>query len=124
MSLNDTVRAGVETAFNAADDFVSLAEYVVRTGAPVLDVATDTVSVASTTYPSVRMIRASLTAEEREASSVTVESIKVLVPASDLFGVTEPNETDTFTLHGVGYNVLNYRVVPGGSLFIIFAQRQ
>lgn len=124
MGLKATVAAGVQQAFVAAGDLISTGSYTARRGTAVYNPATDTyTSTSVVTYPAVRMLRASLTDAEREASSVSVSDVKVLIPATDLPGVT-PDETDTFTLDGLGYNVLSYRTVPGDSLWIIIAREK
>ena len=123
MNLNDVVKSGVERAFLAAKDFVSLGTYVVRTGAAVYDPTTDTMSGGETTHVNVRMIRSSSQGEEREASPVTVRDVKVLIPASDLPGV-EPSETDSFTMDTVEYNVIMFKSVPGNSLWIVFGKEK
>lgn len=122
MSLLAQVAAGVETAFTAAGDLVSSAQYVVRSGASTYDPVTDTHSTPTTTY-TVRALRSSFTEQEREASPVTVEDVKILVPASDLDG-TKPRETDYFQLDGLQYNVLAARGIPGNSLWIITGRKK
>lgn len=123
MTLKATIASGVETAFAAAEDLVSLGTYTVRRGTSVYDPATDSYTgVGPTTYGNVRMIRTALTDSEREASSVTVSDVKVLIPARDL--PVRPNETDVFTLDGVGYNVISLKAVPGDSLWIVFARER
>lgn len=121
MSLNSTIAQGVQTAFAAAGDLVVLGTYVARTGTPVYNASTDTYTAPTVTHTNVRMLRTSLTDEEREASPTTVSDIKVLIPATDLPG-TRPSETDTFTVENVGYNVLRIKTVPGDSLWILFAR--
>lgn len=123
MNLKETVAAGVETAFSAARDFVSLGTYTHRTSAPAYDPATDILTAGETTVSGVRMLRTSITAEEREASPLTVEDVKVLIPARDLPGF-KPSETDYFELDGTDYNVLTLKTVPGDSLWIIFARKK
>lgn len=123
MSLKATVAAGVEQAFTASGDLVSDGTYTVRTGSPVYDPVADTYVATTNTYQNVRMIRASISNEEREASTVAVSDVKVLIPAIDL-GNTKPSETDTFELDGLGYNVLTHKGVPGDSLWIIYAREK
>lgn len=125
MSLKATIASGVLQAFTAAQDLVSLGTYSTRgTSIPVYDPVNDTyVSSSANTVTNVRMLRTSLTDEEREASSVTVSDAKVLIPAVDLPGV-RPSETDTIQLDGVGYNVLSVKTVPGDSLWILFVREK
>jgi hypothetical protein len=123
MSLLTTIAAGVETAFTAAQDLVSDGVYTVRTAAPVYDPVTDDYTASTTTFDPVRMLRTSMTDQEREASALTVTDVKVLIPATDLPGV-RPGETDVFTLDGTGYNVITIKTVPGNSLWIVFAREK
>lgn len=122
MSLLAQVAAGVETAFTAAGDLVSSAVYVVRAGTSNYDPVTDTYTAQTTVY-TVRALRSSFTEQEREASPVTVEDVKVLIPAVDLQGV-KPRETDYFTLDGLDYNVLGVKGIPGNSLWIVSARKK
>ena len=123
MSLNSIIAQGVEQAFAAAQDVVSSGTYYSRSGAGVYNSAADTYVSPTTTYSNVRMVRAGLTEQEREASPVSVSDVKVLIPAVDL-GNHKPKESDTFYLDGVTYNVLSFKGVPGDSLWIIFAREK
>lgn len=123
MDLNATVAAGVETAFSAAADFVELGTYYARGSAPVYDPSSDTITYTPLTFTDVRMIRTSISREEREASQVTISDVKFLIPAVDLPNHS-PDETDTIEYGGVMYNVLAYRSVPGDSIYIIMARKK
>lgn len=120
--LNDVVLAGVETAFTAAKDFVVLGTYYARGSEPVYDPVNDVITYTPVTLTDVRMIRASASREEREASSVTVGDYKFLIPAADLGG-REPDETDRLEYAGDMYNILAIKVVPGDSLYTIMARK-
>lgn len=122
MSILAAVAAGVETAFRAAGDAVLQVTYVRRSGAPAYDPVTDSVTVSQQTM-TVRALRSRITDVEREASPVTVEDSRILVPASDMAPAT-PKESDTYTLDGVQYNVIGWRGVPGDSLWIITGRRR
>lgn len=113
----------MEQAFAAAQDLVSSGTYYSRSGAGTYNSTTDTYNVALTTYSAVRMVRAGLTDQEREASPVSVTDVKVLIPAKDLANV-RPKESDTFLLDGVNYNILSFKGVPGDSLWIIYAREK
>ena len=121
MSLKQTILQGIETAFTAAGDLVSLGSYTVQNGTPVYNPATDTLTQTTVTISNVRMIRTAFTEAEREASPVTVTDVKVLIPGKDLLPHV-PAETDTFTLDGHSYNLISYRAVPGNGLFTIFGK--
>lgn len=120
--LNDIVAASVETAFDAAKDFVILGTYYARGSDPVYDPSLDTITYTPLTFTDVRMIRTSASREEREASSVTVGDFKFIIPAVDLGG-REPDETDRIDYAGDMYNVLASKIVPGGTLFTIMARK-
>ena len=122
MSLRQIIAAGVETAFAAAEDLVSLGSYTAVRGERHYDPATDSYTGGSTTYPNVRMLRTALTDAEREASTVTVSDTKVLIPARDL--PVRPGETDVFRLDGVDYNVISLKSVPSDALWIVFARER
>lgn len=123
MSLKATIAAGVEQAFAAAGDLVSLGAYHRRASTPVYNAAADTYTATMTDFANVRMVRAALTDEEREASPATVSDMKVLIPAADLPAI-RPGETDTLDLDGVGYNVIKVKTVPGDSLWILFVREK
>lgn len=123
MNLNDVVKQGVETAFQAAADFVIVGTYTYRGTDAVYDPTLDTITAGETTVNNVRFIRTKATAEEREASPVAIGDVKLIVPASDIPGVT-PTETDTLVLAGVPYNVLAVQRVPGDSVWIIMARQK
>lgn len=121
MSLLDVAKNGVETAFQAAGSFVSLATYYSRTGSTVYDPVTDVLTAPVTTLTNVRMIRTAATAQEREASPVGVNDVKVLIPATDLPGI-EPADTDEFEMEGARYNVLTFKAVTKDILWVVFAR--
>jgi hypothetical protein len=121
--LNDVVAQGIETAFSAARDFVVLGTYYARGSAPIYDPDTDTITYTPLTFTNVRMIRTSVSREEREASSITISDLKFLIPAADLPGHS-PDETDELEFGGDRYNVLTMRSVPGDSLHIIMARKK
>ena len=123
MDLKDVVEQGVETAFDALKDFVVLGTYLARGSEPVYDPDSDSVTYTPLEFHDVRMVRTSASREEREASSITVGDVKILIPAADLPGYT-PKETDTIIYGTEHYNVLAIKAVPGDSLHIIMARKK
>jgi hypothetical protein len=121
--LNDVVAAGVNTAFEAAKDFVVLGTYYARGSEAVYDPTLDTITFTPLTFTDVRMIRTKASREEREASVVTIGDVKFLIPAADLPGHT-PSETDEIEFGGVRYGVLATQSVPGDTLHIIMARKR
>lgn len=123
MSLVKTLQDGVETAFAAAAELVSLGTYKAKGGDSIYDPTTDTMSDTGLTFTNVRMLETSSEAQEREASPVTVGDSKFLIPYVDLPGVV-PTETDTLSVNGVGYNILVYKKVPGKAIHIVFCRKK
>ncbi len=123
MSIEATVRRGVETAFRVAADFVSVGSYHVRTGAGSYDPVTDQLTGGVQVLAGVRMLRTTMQTEEREASALAVTDVKVLIPGVDLRGHT-PTESDMFVLDSREYNVTVPRPVPGGSVWIMFGRQR
>lgn len=121
--LNDVVAAGVETAFDAARDFVVLGTYYSKSTTPVYDPSTDTMTGQHVTVPNVRILRTAASREEREASQVSVGDVKFIIPARDL-GVVKPSEVDEIRYADEMYNVLAIKAVPGDSLHIIMARKK
>lgn len=123
MDLREVVTAGVETAFSVAADFVVTGTYYARGSDPVYDPDADTITFTPLTFNNVRMIRTSISREEREATAVTISDVKILIPSTDLPG-HYPQETDEMEYGGVRYNVLTIKSVPGDSLFILMARKK
>lgn len=122
MGLGDLVHSGVETAFQAASDFVSLGVYTHRHSDPVYDPVTDQMTGGTTEYIGVRMIRTAANSEERESSPLTINDVKILIPAADL--PVLPQENDWFVLDGISYNVAALKRVPNDPLWIIMARKK
>lgn len=120
MSLTATLRAGVETAFGVAKELVRDGTYITKGGDPVYDPATDNLG-SDVRVSGVRMLQTASTVEEREASPVSVNDIKILIPFVDLPGI-EPGENDKIDLDGKIYNVLTVKPVPGKAIHIIFCR--
>jgi hypothetical protein len=120
LTIQESVLRGVEQAFTIADD-VSMGVYTISSGVATYNATLDKQVMAASRVLNVRMLRTTLETEEREASQLTVTDIKVLVPGVDMQGA-QPNETDTFTLDGNGYNVVTFRPVPGNALWIIYGR--
>lgn len=123
MSLVKTLQDGVETAFAAAAELVSLGTYKAKGGDPIYDPVADTMSSTGLTFSNVRMLETSSEAQEREASPVTVGDSKFLIPFVDLPGIT-PSETDTLRVNEIGYNILLYKKVPGQAIHIVFCRKK
>ncbi len=123
MSLLDTVRAGIETAFAVGSEFVSVGSYLKKTGNGTYDPNTDTVTPGANVVSNVRFLKTGAGIEEREASPVAINDVKFLVPAVDLPDVS-PGENDQIQPgDGTTYNVVITRFVPGNVLHIIFGRR-
>jgi hypothetical protein len=119
--LLQVVEDGVETAFTTLKDFVVLGTYMTRGSEPVYDPETDSMTYVAQNFENVRIIRTAASMEEREASTISINDVKFLIPATDLPGY-EPTETDVVDYGGVLYNVLAIKHVPGDSLWIIMAR--
>lgn len=122
MTLTATFRAGVETAFAVAEELVRYGTYISRGGDPVYDPVTDSMSGGEVQVPQVRMLQTSTTLEEREASPVSIEDLKLLIPFVDLPGRT-PSQGDKVILDGVTYNVLTFKKIPGQAIHIVFCRK-
>lgn len=122
MSLNSIIRGGVETAFAAAGDLVHRGTYTRRHGQRTYDAVNDVDVNDEIVYTNVRMIRTRATAEEREASPVSIGDVKILIPAVDTGGLP-PTESDILEYHTEIYNVITHQKIPGDSLWIIMARR-
>lgn len=122
MSILQATFDGVEVAFAAVSEFVSVGTYLARTGAEVYDPDTNTKTPVGVTIPEVRLLPTSVSAQEREASPISVDDIKVLVPGIDL-GTTRPTTNDKFQMAGVWYNIVAVKPVPGKALWILFGRR-
>lgn len=122
MSLLATTRAGVETAFTVAEEYVVRGTYYHVAAARDYDPVTDSMtSGQDLTTPNVRMMRVSVTTEEREASPLSVMDVKILIPGADL--PRDPQESDTL-LHGTeNYNVTKIKPVPGNVLWILMCRK-
>jgi hypothetical protein len=121
--LLQVVEDGVETAFTTLKDFVVLGTYMTRGSEPVYDPETDSMTYVAQNFENVRIIRTAASMEEREASTISINDVKFLIPATDLPGY-EPTETDVVDYGGVLYNVLAIKHVPGDSLWIIMAREK
>lgn len=122
MSLIDTLQAGVETAFEAAAELVRLGVYTSKSGVPTYNPLTDQMTGGLVGIPNVRMLEVVATAEEREASPVTVSDTAFLIPWVDL--PRDPSETDTILLDGVSYNVLTRKKIPGKTIHKVFCRKK
>lgn len=123
MSLIATLQAGIETAFSAASELVVVGTYVVKGGDPVYDPVTDTQSGGEVQVPNVRMLASTVSVEEREASSIAVSDVAILIPYVDLPGVT-PAEADHFVMAGVTYNVVAAKKIPGQAIHKVFGREK
>lgn len=124
MSLLETVRAGIETAFAVGNEFVSVGTYYHRSGQGNYDADTDTMNPAATTISNVRFLKTSVDNTEREASPVAITDLKWLVPAVDLPVGFKPGENDQCEPgDGLRYNIVASRPLPGDALFIFFGRK-
>jgi len=121
VSLTDTLRAGVELAFAQVPDLVRLGTYVTKGGDPIYDAESDTLVGGVRQIPDVRILETSSTAEEREASPVTVKDSKFLIPWVDLPGI-RPSEVDHIVMDNVKFHILVAVKVPGDALHIVFCR--
>lgn len=122
MSLNATVAAGVELAFNTAYEFVVVGEYHSRAGPMVFDPDLDTMTPAAPAITGVRFLPVNNTLEEREASPVAINDLKLLVPGVDLKG-TIPTDVDQVKMWDKLWNVTLAKAVPGQALWSIFVRK-
>jgi hypothetical protein len=121
--LLDTVFAGVETAFSVGSEFVVLGTYTKKSGNPTYNPAADTLAESPNVVPNVRFLKTALSREEREASPLSIQDAKFIVPAVDLPGL-DPGENDFFQMeNGERWNVLTSRFVPGKVVHILFGRR-
>lgn len=122
MSLIETVKAGIETAFAVGAEFVTVGEYLKKTGNGTYDPVADTITPGANIVSGVRFLKTSAGVQEREASPVAINDVKFLVPAIDLPGL-EPGENDQIRILGIRYNVVVTKFVPGNVIHIIFGRR-
>lgn len=122
LGLLNTASQGVETAFKVAEEFVRLGTYTKKTGNGVYDPTTDSMDMTTIVTEDVRFLQTSLTREEREASPLSIQDFKFIVPAVDLPDL-DPGENDTISFPGEELNVLASKFVPGKVVHIIFARR-
>jgi hypothetical protein len=122
--LVDTIRAGVETAFSAVPQLVTVGTYLRKTGDGTYDPATDEITPGAMSIPNVRFLKTAADVAEREASPIAITDVKFLIPRVDFPDAVEPTDTDQI-LPGDGqrYNVVATKFVPGDSLFIVFGRR-
>jgi hypothetical protein len=120
----DTILAGVETAFTLSSEFVVSGTYTKKSGNADYDPSTDElVAENSNVFTNVRFLKTALSRQEREASPLSVQDAKFLVPAVDL-PLKDPGENDFFVLAtGERWNVLTSKFVPGDVIHIIFGRR-
>jgi hypothetical protein len=122
LSLIDTLREGIETAFGAVPDLVSIGDYYRKTGNGNYDPGSDTLVPGANKISPVRFLKTSSGLQEREASPVAITDVKFLIPAVDLPGVT-PGENDQVVVDGGRYNIVVSRFGPGQALHIVFGRR-
>lgn len=121
MSFLQATFDGVEIAFAAASEFVSVGTYLGRTGNESYDIDADTMNPIGTSIPNVRFLPTSVQDAEREASPVAVSDLKILIPGKDL-GTFVPSTNDKLQMAGFWYNVVAVKPVPGKALWIVFVR--
>lgn len=124
MSLVDTIRAGVETAFTLGSEFVTQGTYLRRLGGSTYDPATDETTPNQEAIPNVRFLKTSSDVTEREASPVDITDVKFIIPRVDMPANFKPNTNDQMQPgDGETYNVIASRFVPGDSIYIVFGRK-
>lgn len=123
MSLLEVVAGGVETAFAVASEFVITGTYRHRDGTgSTYDPDSDTKLPAGVDVLNVRFLPTNNQAEEREASPVTVQDLKLLVPGKDLGGKI-PNDSGQVFIWDAWWNITLVKAVPGQSLWLFFVRK-
>ena len=118
MGLNELIAQQVQSAFEVIDNIPQLGTYTVKNPS-TYDPATDVQVSNDTAYSSIKMLKASLTKQEMEASPVTKTTCKFLIASLNLPGVT-PKHTDLITYQGQKWEIYNVKAVPGDTLHILF----
>lgn len=122
MEIIATLQNSVETIFALADELVSPAVYHSSAGEKTYDSDLDEYVGGAVDTP-VRVIETSITAEDREASPIEVEDMKILVPYVDLEGIALSG-SDSITYLGTTKNILARKKVPGQAIHIFFIRKQ
>lgn len=123
MSLTNILRGSVETIYTVLEELVVLATYHSTSTARIYDAETDSYAGGAADIPNVRVIETSVSVEEREASPVTVEDTKILIPHVDLASITL-EESDTITYNGTTKNILARKKIPGKAIHVFFVRER
>jgi hypothetical protein len=114
----------VELAFATVPTAVALGNYSVNILGQATgdyDPVSDTVAAPLRVVPNVRMMKVSASADELVGTNITVEDVKILIPAKDLPNV-KPKTTD-FLRHPDGeYSIIKIKPLPVKTLHILFCR--
>jgi hypothetical protein len=124
MSIASLVSSGVETAFSLGSDAVKLGRfYASVSGASSgdYDPVTDTISSPVRIYENVRIIISSVEADALPGSIVTVEDVKLIIPAVDLQGYL-PTTNDYIVIQGETFGIVKVKQLPVSSVLIIYCR--
>lgn len=122
MRLEGILQSSVETVFDVASELVQEAVYHPNSESGTYDPATDEYTSAPSGH-NCRLIETTVTAEDREASPIEVEDLKIIIPWKDLEGVTLKG-VDAITYAGTTKNILARKKIPGKAIHIFFIRQR
>lgn len=118
-ALKDKIAKQVQKALQTVGDLAITLTYVYVTVGSY-DVATDTQTTTTLSYPGVTAVSVALTEAEVDYFPGNRNTQKLLIAALDIGA--QPKSEDYVLIDGVKWEVKRVKNVPGKSLYIIFVQ--